>query len=258
MVRQPTGPLGRRSLLRFTAGGVIGFAVLGTVSCGSDDSAAPADDAAGESDPAQADPTEEGTENTSSLTWERVDFGFVAAYVLVRGGEAAVVDTGVEGSADAIGTVLDSAGPGWAGVRHVVLTHQHPDHAGSISEVLSRAGGATGYIGAADLSGVDAPGLQELAGGDDVFGLQIVATPGHTEGHLSVFDPDTSVLVAGDALGYDGGLTGSNPEYTADPEAAAASVRALAELAPGTILVGHGPPVTEDAAAQLEALAASL
>src|SRR6478609_1604933 len=35
----------------------------------------------------------------TTVTWERVNLGFVSAYVLVRRGEAAIVDTGVEGSA---------------------------------------------------------------------------------------------------------------------------------------------------------------
>ena len=81
----------------------------------------------------QDDPTSASSSPTEAagLAWSRVDLGFVSAYVLVRGNEAAVVDTGVGGSADQIGAVLDDAGPGWAGVRHVVLTHKHPDHAGS-------------------------------------------------------------------------------------------------------------------------------
>jgi glyoxylase-like metal-dependent hydrolase (beta-lactamase superfamily II) len=153
--------------------------------------------------------------------------------------------------------VLDQAGPGWSGVRHVVLTHKHPDHAGSISDVLDEAGSATGYIGAADASEVGAQ-LSVLADGDDVFGLQVLATPGHTAGHLSVFDEATGVLVAGDALTNEGGLAGSNPLFTEDSAAAAASVRKMAELAPRTILVGHGDPVVDDAAAELERLASSL
>lgn len=251
--------LGRRSLLRFTGRGVIGFAVLGVVGCGGDDSPSGAETPAG-GDP-ESSPVAPGASSSDSdteLDWERVDLGFVSAYVLVRGRQAAVVDTGVEGSAEAIGTVLDTAGPGWAGVRHVVLTHQHPDHAGSTGAVLERATEATGYAGAADLDAIDASGLQPLADGDDVFGLQIVSTPGHTAGHVAVFDAATGVLFAGDALSNPGELTGSPPDFTADPDAAAASVRKLAELAPRTILVGHGPPVTQDAAAVLSALSASL
>ncbi len=178
--------------------------------------------------------------------------------MLVRGKEAAVVDTGVAGSADAIGTVLDAAGPGWDGVRHVVLTHKHADHAGSIDEVLARASRATGYVGAADLAAVDAPGVQALGDGEDVFGLRAIATPGHTAGHLAVFDAETGVLVAGDALTNQAGLAGSLPQFTEDEAAAAESVRKLARLAPRSILVGHGEPVVDGAAEALEQLADSL
>jgi glyoxylase-like metal-dependent hydrolase (beta-lactamase superfamily II) len=177
--------------------------------------------------------------------------------VLVRGAQAAVVDTGVEGSADAIGEVLAAAGPGWAGVRDVILTHYHGDHAGSIAEVLTRATTATGHVGAADLDRVTSPRpLRPAADGSEVFGLRVVATPGHTAGHISVFDPESGVLVAGDALTNAAGLAGSNPQYTADPAAATASVRRLAQLSPRTVLFGHGEPLESGAAAALTTLAA--
>lgn len=179
----------------------------------------------------------------------------MSAYVLVRGDEAAVVDTGTAGSADAIGAVLDAAGPGWAGVRHVVLTHHHPDHAGSLPDVLERAAAAKGYVGAADLAQVRSPRpLVALDDGDEVFGLRLVATPGHTAGHMSVFDPATGVLVAGDALTNTDGLAGSNPQFTADAAAATASVRTMAGLAVTTLLFGHGDPL-EDASPALKKLA---
>jgi glyoxylase-like metal-dependent hydrolase (beta-lactamase superfamily II) len=247
--------VGRRWLLVQTGRGAVGIAVLGVAACSE-----PSQTAEDESQPA-ADNTgtaESGTgHGAGELTWSRVNLDFVSAYVLVRGNEAAVVDTGVGGSADAIGEVLDQAGPGWSGVRHVVLTHKHADHAGSISDVLAEAGSATGYIGQADLTEVDAQ-LSVLADGDEMFGLQIIATPGHTPGHLAVFDADTGVLVAGDALTNDGRLAGPSPEFTEDEAAAVTSVGKLARLAPSTILVGHGDPVVDGAAAELEQLASSL
>lgn len=255
MGRRPQFFVTRRSLLNVTGGGAVGFAILGLAGC-SEDEAAPTEEAATPS--GEPEPTDGGEPATQELTWERVDLDFVAAYVLVRGGEAAVVDTGVEGSAPAIAAVLDDAGPGWAGVRHVVLTHQHGDHAGSASAVLAEASDATGYAGEPDLAAIDAPDLRPLADGDELFGLQVVGTPGHTAGHLAVFDPDTGVLVAGDALANQGQLSGSIPQFTEDEAAAAESVRKLAALEPRAILVGHGPPVTEDAAATLQALADSL
>jgi glyoxylase-like metal-dependent hydrolase (beta-lactamase superfamily II) len=247
--------VGRRWLLVQTGRGAVGIAVLGLSACSdTGQTTAPEDPPP----PEDSEPTKSVTTKTSgAMSWERVDLDFVSAYVLVRGNEAAVVDTGVGGSAEAIGQVLDSAGPGWAGVRHVVLTHKHPDHAGSISDVLDEATSATGCIGQADLTEVDAD-LRALADGDEVFGLQIVGTPGHTAGHISIFDEDTGVLVAGDALNNDGGLAGSAPEFTEDEAAAAASVRKLAELAPRTILVGHGDPVTDGAADALQQLSSSM
>lgn len=249
--------VGRRWLLTQTGRGAVGIAVLGIAACSSSDgsSSSTAGDSAEPSEPQSSKP---GTpDSAGGMEWSRVNLGFVSAYVLVRGKEAAVVDTGVGGSADAIGKVLDQAGPGWGGVRHVVLTHKHPDHAGSISDVLAEATSATGYIGQADLSEVDAQ-LSVLGDGDEVFGLQILATPGHTAGHVSVFDEDTGVLVAGDSLTNDGGLAGSSPDFTEDEAAAVASVRKMAGLAPATILVGHGDPVVDGAAAALEELASSL
>jgi glyoxylase-like metal-dependent hydrolase (beta-lactamase superfamily II) len=243
-----------------TGRGAVGIAVLGVAAACSD----PGSTSGGTAGPAEEDtsstgsaPAEAGTGDAGRMAWSRVNLDFVSAYVLVRGNEAAVVDTGVGGSADAIGQVLDQAGPGWRGVRHVVLTHKHPDHAGSISDVLDEASSATGYIGEADRSEVDAQ-LSVLGDGDDVFGLQILTTPGHTAGHISIFDQDTGVLVAGDALTNEGELAGSNPQFTEDETAAAASVRKLATLAPKTILVGHGDPVVDGAAAELEELASSL
>jgi glyoxylase-like metal-dependent hydrolase (beta-lactamase superfamily II) len=240
-----------------TGRGAVGIAVLGVAAC-SDAGQTTTEDPPPAEESETTEPTESGTTRTAgAMSWERVDLDFVSAYVLVRGNEAAVVDTGVGGSADAIGQVLDQAGPGWGGVRHVVLTHKHPDHAGSISDVLAEATSATGYIGQADLSEVDAQ-LSVLGDGDEVFGLQILATPGHTAGHVSVFDEDTGVLVAGDSLTNDGGLAGSSPDFTVDEAAAVASVRKMAGLAPATILVGHGDPVVDGAAAALEELASSL
>ena len=252
--------VGRRWFLTQAGRGAVGIAVLGVAACtGSGQSAG---DTGAQTGTTSADPTPTGSTSAAGdgeLAWSRVNLGFVSAYVLVRGREAAVVDTGVGGSADEIGAVLDQAGPRWGGVRHVVLTHKHPDHAGSIGDVLTAATRATGYVGAEDLSAVDAPRtLKTLGDGDEVFGLQVVATPGHTAGHLAVFDADTGVLVAGDSLTNMAGLAGSNPQFTEDKAAAVASVRKLSHLSPRTILVGHGDPLTSGAAGALQKLASSL
>ena len=198
--------------------------------------------------------------SSGAVAWTRVNLGFVSAYALVRGGEAAIVDTGVEGSADEIEGALTTVGLGWDAVGHVILTHRHGDHAGSAADVLARAGEATGYAGAADIAAISVPRpLTAVSDGDSVFGLRIVATPGHTLGHIAVLDEaGGGILVAGDALGTTGGtLAGSNPSFTADAAAARASVAKMGALRFETLLVGHGEPILTGASAQVAALAAS-
>ena len=193
-----------------------------------------------------------------AITYRRVNLGFVSAYVLVRGNEAAVIDTGVAGSESAIGDALAAASLDWGAVRHVVLTHHHPDHAGSIGDVLTAAVNATAYAGEADVASITAPRpVSSVADGDEVFGLQIVATPGHTDGHIAIYDPLGRVLVAGDAINNVDGLSGPNPQFSSDMVTAIESAKALANLALDTIYFGHGEPIEGGAGPRLKEAAAS-
>ena len=130
-----------------------------------------------------------------ALRWEQVSLGFVSAYVLVRGNSAAVVDTGTPGSAMDILRGLRALNAGWDAVDHVILTHLHGDHVGGLGEVLGLAPDAAAYAGEADVAGIDSPrALLPVNDGDEVFGLQILGTPGHTPGHISVLDADSGTV----------------------------------------------------------------
>lgn len=231
----------------FTAGaGVLGIAVVGC-SSSSSPSAAPS-----------ASPSATPTADPALGNWRRVNLSFVSAYVLLRGSEAAVVDLGTPGSGAAIGAALQAAGSGWAAVRHVILTHRHQDHAGGTAEVAPQVPNASLYGGAADVDAITSPTpLRPVNDGDEVFGLQIIGTPGHTPGHIAVFDPSAGVLVAGDALRTTQGLAGPDPRNSADMTRATASVKKMAALNVRVILPGHGAPLTTGAAEALAALAAT-
>jgi glyoxylase-like metal-dependent hydrolase (beta-lactamase superfamily II) len=190
----------------------------------------------------------------------RVITEFVNSYVLVRGKEIAVVDTGLPNSGTKFGEVIKTAGLGWEAVGHVILTHYHPDHVGSIGEILSAAPKATVYAGAEDIPQIKSPRtIKPVADGDEVFGLRIIATPGHTPGHISVFDPVGLFLVVGDAMtNINNKLSGSNPQYTSNMAQANESIKKLAALKFEKAVFGHGEPIEQGASAAVAKLASTL
>lgn len=200
----------------------------------------------------------------AGIVWEEVSFGFVSAYLLQRGSEVTIVDTGT-GTTEEFEGGLANLGASWSNVSNVILTHSHGDHVGGLGAVIENAPSVVAYAGAGDLSaiaagGFDADRITPVSDGDEVFGLEIIATPGHTPGHVVVFDADSGLLVAGDAINTAGGaITGPNPDFTPDMTTAEASVaKILQGRTITTALVGHGNPVEGDAGASLEALVESI
>ncbi len=85
--------------------------------------------------------------------------------------------------------------------------------------------------------------------------IQIVYTPGHTNGHISLFIPNQKTLIANDALVVDGGSFGiANPSYTLDLPNAIKSVEKIKALKPQKIICYHGGIVEEDVEVKLEQL----
>ena len=133
----------RRAFLADLGRGAFAFAILGVGGCSpaalasvspqppdqpSASGSGPSGTAAGSG---TATPPGGSSTPGAGVAWSRVNLGFVSAYVLVRAGEAAIVDTGVAGSAGAIEASLTGLGLGWAAVGHLILTHHHGDHIGS-------------------------------------------------------------------------------------------------------------------------------
>ncbi|MGB3763429.1 MAG: MBL fold metallo-hydrolase, partial [Ornithinimicrobium sp.] len=195
--------ISRRLLLRSGAGGMAFGAVALAAGCSSDTSATSGSDPEAEGAGEGADTAAETTTDPSSpsAVWERANLGFVSAYVLARGGQAVVVDTGTEGSEGDIEAVLQSMDLGWGEVGDVILTHSHPDHIGSAAAIAQAAPDAVFHAGEADIPAINiGRSVSGLVDGDRVFDLTILHTPGHTPGHVSVHDTANGVLVAGDAL----------------------------------------------------------
>ena len=221
----------------------------------------------------------------------RLGVVFVNVYTLnATGGRWFLLDTGLPGFAGAI-LAACKARFGEQKPEAIILTHAHFDHAGNV-EWLAKHWDVPVYAhrqempyltGGADyppadptpggaicflsrffpMSGydlVDRVDLRTLEGEEgDVPGLngwKWMHTPGHTQGHLSLFRDFDRLLVAGDALAtmdmddWTAQFTRrrelSRPPtpVTTDWQASRQSVEKLANLGPQMIAAGHGLPMS--------------
>jgi glyoxylase-like metal-dependent hydrolase (beta-lactamase superfamily II) len=163
-----------------------------------------------------------------------------------------LVDTGTPGSAAALTAGLAHIGAGWREVTDVVLTHAHFDHTAGLFRVLALAPAARVWAGAEDIPAVDAGErpVVALKDGDHLRSFTVLATPGHTPGHLSLLDEAASLLLVGDLVGaLDGTLSRAPAVFTADAAAADESLRRVAELDVSRVLFSHGEELADGPAA---------
>lgn len=174
-----------------------------------------------------------------------------------------------------------------AEVTRVLLTHAHRDHTGGV-RWLRRAGSQAGvdigiddaevvrdgsphpapaHSGARLLSRLRLPGawganpvipdartvtdgqLLDVAGGTEV-----VATPGHTVGHVAFHLLHHDVVIGGDVVFNVFDLRPSPAFLCWRQEPNLASVGRLARLAPAALALAHGRPVVADVRGRLEQL----
>jgi glyoxylase-like metal-dependent hydrolase (beta-lactamase superfamily II) len=213
----------------------------------------------------------------------------VNCYLLVDQDGLTLIDTGLPLDKNKILNYIADLGRPLPDLKRIVVTHADGDHVGSLAALKARSG-ARVYASEIEAQAIAAgrpsrplkpQGMQavlfallrplmtrmlraEPATVDEIVeegrvlpilgGLRIVATPGHTPGHISLFAPAAGTLFCGDSLASDAGrLRGSRGMNTWDQAKANESVRLQAALGARIVCPGHGVVVT-DAAARFPAL----
>lgn len=85
--------------------------------------------------------------------------------------------------------------------------------------------------------------------------VQVIATPGHTKGHVSFYIPSEQTVIACDAVVVENeSLNIANPQFTLDLPKAVQSVDLLKTLKPEKLICYHGGVVREDVDEKLQEL----
>ncbi len=183
--------------------------------------------------------------------------GVVKSFLLDAADRVILVDTGAsDADADIIMDAIKEMGREHADLKLCVLTHRHGDHTGGLKKLKKTI---KFEVMAHEL---DMPAIHKSSGYEvehvvkggerlpDCGGINILHTPGHTAGHISLHLPQKKTLIAGDAIVSAGEHLVVSPTYlSSDPDAAAESVKRLIAMNLGLerILVGHGDDVYEGA-----------
>lgn len=216
----------------------------------------------------------------------QIKLGPVNAFIIEDKG-LTLVDTGYRGDMKKIFAALIRAGRDPKDIKQILLTHCHPDHAGSAADI-KRALQIPVFAHRSDAALMEAgisgrypfevsPGpvnriayhlfIKRAAKtimpfGVETFledgailpvagGLQVIHTPGHSAGHVSLLVKKEGVLIAGDICANLSGLKLS--AVYENRLSGKASILKAAAFDFGKAVFGHGNPILHNASVRLKA-----
>ena len=195
-------------------------------------------------------------------------WGFVNAFLVQEEDGLTLIDTTLSrGPRKILAAARNTGRP----IARIVLTHAHGDHIGGLDALVSELPGVEVIISArdarllekdlsldpdepqtplrGDLRGAKTRPTRLVGEGDRVGSLEVVASPGHTPGHVALLDRRDGTLYCRDAFSTWGGVETSarrNPRFplvvmgTWHRPTALASARRLRALDPARLAPGHG------------------
>jgi len=212
------------------------------------------------------------------------------SYLLTSGKELTLIDTGIPADAKTVQNEIEWAGYSLSQLKLIILTHGHGDHVGGTARLIEntpaeiaahteeisylrkeaslpfRSSWKQALFWISDHVLLPRPPLnvnQPLQEGDQLKvleGLEVIHTPGHTPGSISLFQPERRILFCGDALFLAHPLTGKSglrlplKMVSVDSDLASQSAFKILNVEPNLLCPGHGEPILRDATERIQQL----
>ncbi len=205
--------------------------------------------------------------------------------ILIVEEELTLIDTGIRGSSPQLIDFIHHLGRSPEEISLIILTHNHIDHMGGLAELKQLASSKVA-IHKADIgerknppsvdSGYRLPLDQlsstlrsvfsvkfsdidiQLEGGEvlkPLGGLEVIHTPGHTQGSISLLSRQNKLLFVGDALRKRRNTLYLPPKMaSSNPTQALNSIKRIAQLDFEILCFGHGLPLSDDVHTKLQDL----
>lgn len=205
----------------------------------------------------------------SPYAFRLTQYGLVNCFLVRESDGFTLIDTGIKRDVE---TILRASHDHGGQIHRILLTHAHMDHVGGLDTLAHLLGTVDVAISRRDARLLASPPdltldpaepQTKLRGGfpgaqttpthfvedGELYGsLRVLATPGHTPGHMSFLDERDGTLYAGDAFTAVGCLrvVSDSPWFfpnlfTWNNPTALASAQRLARLPIHRIACGHGP-----------------
>ena len=206
---------------------------------------------------------------------------FVYPTVIKDGNNLTLIDTGYPGQIEYIKSELEKDGLNINNIKTIILTHHDIDHMGNVKSILNLLADIevitfedeAGYINGSKIANkvelmekmldkMDERGKQfynmfksfyennkvkvskTVKSGDVINkgeSIKVIATPGHTSGHMCLYIDKYKLLIAGDLLVLnDGNITTTSKELNYDNDMYLQSVNKIKNLELETIICFHG------------------
>jgi glyoxylase-like metal-dependent hydrolase (beta-lactamase superfamily II) len=178
--------------------------------------------------------------------------GLCSNIYVIGNKRATIIDTGVGNQLNPVWPQLEHLGIGVQNIENVVITHAHHDHAMGAFLILEKAKPRV-YVYELDSHYIASSlgnSLVKVKEGEiietELWPLEVIWTPGHTEGGMCLYAREKRILFSGDTAfpdGYFGRFDGESGSL----ENLIESLRKLVKLRVEIMLAGHGFPVIQGA-----------